>query len=100
MAMWCMMASPLLVSVDLRTISKWSRDLLQNPRLIAINQDTLGVQAKRILNVSLTVCTSDSNARVCMHAHTHTHTHTQMHMHMCVWTHKHTHTHRVRGMVS
>ncbi|KAK2145973.1 hypothetical protein LSH36_643g01058 [Paralvinella palmiformis] len=55
MAMWCMMASPLLFSVDLRTIPKWSRDLLQNPRLIAINQDTLGVQAKRIINVSLSI---------------------------------------------
>lgn len=50
MAMWCMLASPLLFSVDLKTIPKWSKDLLQNPRLIAINQDTLGIQAKRIVN--------------------------------------------------
>ncbi len=48
MAMWAIMASPLLMSVDLRTINPMSKALLQNKNVIAINQDPLGFQGKRI----------------------------------------------------
>ncbi|ELU14039.1 hypothetical protein CAPTEDRAFT_154474 [Capitella teleta] len=48
MAMWCIMASPLIMSTDLRTINDESKALLLNKRAIAINQDALGVQGKRI----------------------------------------------------
>jgi len=48
MAMWCIMASPLLMSVDLRTINPDSRALLQNRGAIAVNQDPQGVQGRRI----------------------------------------------------
>ena len=48
MALWCVMAAPLLVSVDLRSIRFESRDLLQNKGAIAINQDPLGIQGRRI----------------------------------------------------
>lgn len=51
MAMWAMMASPLIMSVDLRDISTENKLLLQNKHLIAINQDSLGVQGKRIAMV-------------------------------------------------
>ena len=44
MAMWSIFAAPLLMSVDLRTISAESRALLLNRGAIAINQDTLGIQ--------------------------------------------------------
>jgi len=49
MAMWCIMAAPLLMSVDLRTINSESRALLQNRGAIAINQDPLGVQGRRVI---------------------------------------------------
>jgi len=49
MAMWCLMAAPLLMSVDLRIINAESRALLQNRGAIAINQDPLGMQGKRVI---------------------------------------------------
>ena len=49
--MWAMFASPLLMSVDLRTIRPRSKALLQNKRVIAVNQDPLGIQGKRVLKV-------------------------------------------------
>ena len=53
MGLWSMFASPLLMSVDLRHISHVSKSLLLNSRVIAINQDPLGIQAHRVLSVSL-----------------------------------------------
>ncbi|KAI1884954.1 hypothetical protein AGOR_G00215210 [Albula goreensis] len=47
MAMWAIMAAPLLMSNDLRDIDPQSRQLLQNRHLIAINQDPLGKQGNR-----------------------------------------------------
>ena len=50
MAMWCMMNSPLMIGMDLRRMEKgdvyWR--IYANEGLIALNQDALGVQAKRI----------------------------------------------------
>jgi hypothetical protein len=51
MAIWSIMAAPLILSVDLRTISDWARDIILNKNLIAINQDPLGIMGKRILQV-------------------------------------------------
>lgn len=48
MALWSIMASPLIMSVDLRTIKPEPRALLQNRGAIAINQDVLGIQGRRI----------------------------------------------------
>ena len=49
--MWAMFASPLLMSVDLRHIAAEDKALLQNRRVLSINQDPLGVQGKRIIQV-------------------------------------------------
>lgn len=43
--MWCMMSSPLLIGCDLTTISPTTLSLLTTPSLIAINQDSLALQA-------------------------------------------------------
>ena len=51
MAMFAMLASPLLMSSDLRSIPAESKAILLNKGIIAINQDPLGVQAKRIIQV-------------------------------------------------
>lgn len=45
-AMWCMLSSPLLIGCDLTTIPKTSYDLITNEELIAINQDSLCLQAR------------------------------------------------------
>ncbi|KAF6120533.1 alpha-N-acetylgalactosaminidase [Phyllostomus discolor] len=49
MALWTVLAAPLFMSTDLRTISAQSVDILQNPLMIKINQDPLGIQGRRIL---------------------------------------------------
>jgi hypothetical protein len=51
MGMWAMWAAPLFMSVDLRTVGQASRELLQHKALLAINQDPLGVQGKRVLTL-------------------------------------------------
>lgn len=43
-AMWCMMASPLILGNDLRAMSQETKDILMNNEMIAIDQDELGVQ--------------------------------------------------------
>lgn len=50
MAMWCMMNSPLMLGLDLRRVEKgdWIWNIISNKDLIALNQDCLGIQAKRI----------------------------------------------------
>ncbi|XP_067832921.1 alpha-galactosidase A [Heptranchias perlo] len=48
MALWAIMAAPLLMSNDLRRIDPDSKTLLQNRYIIAINQDPLGIQGQRI----------------------------------------------------
>ena len=51
MAMWCIMASPLMMSVDLRNIRPSSRALLQNKGAISINQDAMGKQGTLLQQV-------------------------------------------------
>lgn len=50
MAMWCMMNSPLILGLDLRDVQAGDdiHKIIANEDLIALNQDPLGVQAKRI----------------------------------------------------
>lgn len=42
---WCIMSSPLLIGCDLSSLSTESLGLLKNNDLIALNQDSLGLQA-------------------------------------------------------
>ncbi|KAM5146926.1 alpha-galactosidase A [Mantella aurantiaca] len=51
MALWAIMAAPLLMSNDLRDINPTSTALLQNQEVIAINQDHLGKQGYRLLKL-------------------------------------------------
>ena len=64
--MWCMMNAPLMLGMDLRRISKsdtasvnqlepvnegaWLYKIISNKKLIALNQDSLGIQAKRVFS--------------------------------------------------
>ncbi|NWX12500.1 NAGAB acetylgalactosaminidase, partial [Aegotheles bennettii] len=49
MALWTVLAAPLLMSTDLRTISQSAKEILQNRLMIQINQDPLGIQGRRIV---------------------------------------------------
>lgn len=53
MALWAIMASPLIMSNDLRKLDKSAKAILQNKAVIAINQDPLGIQGRRLLQVSI-----------------------------------------------
>ncbi|XP_019865597.2 alpha-N-acetylgalactosaminidase-like [Aethina tumida] len=48
MSIWAILAAPLIMSVDLRTITKEAAGILQNKDLIRINQDPLGIQGSLI----------------------------------------------------
>ena len=50
MAMWCMLNSPLMLGLDLRRVNKGEEiyNIIANKDLIALDQDALGIQAKRI----------------------------------------------------
>lgn len=52
MALWAMLAAPLLSSTDLRSISSSDLEILTNQDAIAINQDTEARQAHRVFHSS------------------------------------------------
>ena len=45
--LWCMLAAPLIAGNDLRTMSKGTLEILTNNEVIAIDQDSLGIQGFR-----------------------------------------------------
>lgn len=45
--LWCMLAAPLIMGNDLRSMKKETQEILTNKEMIAVNQDALGVQALR-----------------------------------------------------
>ena len=50
MTMWSIMAAPIMISSDVRKMSNQVKELYMNKDMIAINQDSLGVQGHRISN--------------------------------------------------
>ncbi|MCL4151731.1 UNVERIFIED_CONTAM: hypothetical protein GTU68_015847, partial [Idotea baltica] len=48
MAIWAVLAAPLLMSVDLRSMRPEYKAILQNAAIIAVDQDPLGIQGRRI----------------------------------------------------
>jgi len=45
---WCLLAAPLIAGNDLRSMTPEIREILTNKELIAVNQDALGMQGRRI----------------------------------------------------
>ncbi|MGA8620584.1 MAG: glycoside hydrolase family 27 protein [Candidatus Sulfotelmatobacter sp.] len=48
MALWVLLAAPLLAGNDLRSMTAETKELLTNPEIIAVNQDPKGVQGHRV----------------------------------------------------
>ena len=48
MALWSIMAAPLIMSTDLRTIKVEFKSILLNKHVIKINQDPMGIQGRRV----------------------------------------------------
>jgi alpha-galactosidase len=49
-SLWALLAAPLMAGNDLATMKPEVRDILLNREVIAVNQDPLGVQGRRILD--------------------------------------------------
>ncbi|XP_017867530.1 PREDICTED: alpha-N-acetylgalactosaminidase [Drosophila arizonae] len=49
MAIWAVLAAPLIMSNDLAKVRPEIKEILQNRDVIAVNQDPLGIQGKRLL---------------------------------------------------
>jgi len=47
-SLWCVLAAPLLISTDIAKLSAESLAVLTNPRLIAVNQDALGLPGRAL----------------------------------------------------
>jgi len=53
-ALWALLKSPLLLGMDLTNMSESTRRIIENDEIIAINQDPLGKQGRRISRVEKT----------------------------------------------
>jgi len=49
-SLWCMMASPLMAGNDLTTMNSVTKEILTAAEVIAVNQDSLGQQGRRIVS--------------------------------------------------
>ncbi len=47
-SLWCLLSSPLLLGCDLTKLDGFTLNLITNDEVLAVNQDTLGIQADRI----------------------------------------------------
>ncbi len=47
-ALWCLLAAPLMIGCDVRAMDDFTRSLLTDAALLAVNQDRLGRQAVRV----------------------------------------------------
>ncbi|HLM98372.1 MAG TPA: alpha-galactosidase [Bryobacteraceae bacterium] len=47
-SLWCLLAAPLMAGNDIRSMSSETRDILTNKEVIAIDQDPLGRQGRRV----------------------------------------------------
>lgn len=49
-SLWCMLAAPLIVNLDVRKMNEATKEILLNKDMIAIDQDSLGKQGVRIID--------------------------------------------------
>lgn len=67
-SLWCMMNAPLILGNDLRTMSEQVKSIVTNKSLIAINQDALAKQAKRVKRGNVDVLAkplADGSTAIC-----------------------------------
>lgn len=46
--LWCLLAAPLMIGCDVRSMTSFTQQLLTCAEAIAVSQDPLGVQARRV----------------------------------------------------
>ncbi len=47
-SLWCLLSAPLLIGCDMTKLDKFTLGLLTNDEVLAVDQDTLGIQASRV----------------------------------------------------
>lgn len=47
-SIWALAKAPLLIGCDVRSMSQQTKNILSNSEVIAVNQDSLGVQGKKV----------------------------------------------------
>jgi alpha-galactosidase len=47
--MWCMFSAPLMIGCDISNMNESTKTILMNKEIIAIDQDSLGMQAIRVM---------------------------------------------------
>lgn len=52
MTLWSILAAPLLIGCDLTAVDDFTLGLLTNPEILAVNQDSLGIQGTRAVHDS------------------------------------------------
>ncbi|KAJ7299485.1 hypothetical protein O6H91_Y223000 [Diphasiastrum complanatum] len=55
-SVWSLMKAPLLIGCDVRNVSKKYIDILTNVEVISVNQDSLGVQGKKVSQQGVSGC--------------------------------------------
>jgi len=48
MSLWCIMAAPIIMGNDIRSMTQVTKDILLNKEVIAVNQDSAGIQGTKI----------------------------------------------------
>jgi len=48
MSLWCLLAAPLIVGADLSRLKPSDLSILTNPQVVAVDQDPLGIQGRRV----------------------------------------------------
>lgn len=51
MSLWCMACSPLMIGCDVRKLDSDTASLLMNREVLAVNQDPLGIPARRVKQI-------------------------------------------------
>jgi len=71
-SLWCLAKAPLLVGCDITNMSEETKFILMAPEVIAVNQDPLGVQGRKVAsyaasataaNVIISTCTGSDNQK-------------------------------------
>lgn len=48
MSLWCIMAAPIIMGNDIRNMTQATKDILLNKEVIAVNQDSAGIQGTKV----------------------------------------------------
>ena len=54
--LWSMLAAPLIAGSDLKNMTPETKEFLTNAEVRAVNQDALGMQARRVIKMATWKC--------------------------------------------